>query len=879
MKYYCERVFIPNFNKICCLKHFEDLYYLTEQQQMYSSFSKLIEKTLQTIVSSFSNIPVFKAKHFYKLILKIANDYIVYFYNNCEYTSSKHIFSVIYDANLNEHEDLDIINLKSSINCNIASVYEKENNNQKAREYYELAHYYSKGIFNSLTIQNNLTRIYSKLRMNDYAIETNFSVYVCILELLEKEIPETKDKELICFIFFNCCLFMKKNFERGLQISTFLLGEDHYLTQKFTLKVSSSTINTSNNKNSNSSSMNKKQGKQVNEKYLYPKSLVNDKLKTSHSKKKKERSNSKYAKLNNNIKELLETLKSFSNKITSNKLEETTEYDKAKFIEEEDVSEKYKNTNDFEDDCKHSNIKESNTKNAKTKYNNKSKSNKSKLNRSTNPSLLDKRPTFFQNLHKMKGRNNTVIHTFVNKTYNELTENMIYKMTKEFDEEFLEKNITFPEKKNKNNNKRLNNSTFVAQPRRVLKDFFLKAMPSEKQNKINEKSMNTSKLGSLFEVLASSSKNSTFNDKAEKTDKIDNKEKSELERVETQDKKKKNKLDDKDKEKDKEKSAIVKIGTVEMPVVRESQTNDPLTSLNSFNKNLSKKDLKEISMKKLSYDPTVEIELANKTFGFQIIIDECQEEEYKQAQTYYDKDVKKSVKTKAVKYFKFYLKSIFYIPLSTSFSSTSVSEVKLSSSQSQSTSTITTLSTLCNFCNSGINNNTNNNSNQVSTNSNFESFMKTLFYEKPFKLESLHKIYRIFENKTYEIELSIQKDTHEVNINAIFLDDGKVRIGRTISFQKLFLILTSKISQNQAIPNYYNYNFYGNLNSFISKYIMYHIFLQKKNGALSLAISPQILGSIWHKIGYNFLSSPGLYFDIFIHEKPRGRLIIYNIEE
>ena len=239
MNYNCEKVFVKNFNNLCCFHHFLILQSIADQHYMHDQFAELLLSNVNKfydLINMLKDITHKEGKNLTKSILTIINSYIVYFYNINQHEKAKYLYKNALKISSNKYEDPDILGVKSDILCNIACVYEKETSYIKARELFEKAHYFSQNEINSTIIQNNLTKVYWKIGLENFSIETNFAVYVSCLDILNKEILDDVEKECLCNIIFNCCCFIKKDFKEGLNISTALLGKDHYITQKFSLK-------------------------------------------------------------------------------------------------------------------------------------------------------------------------------------------------------------------------------------------------------------------------------------------------------------------------------------------------------------------------------------------------------------------------------------------------------------------------------------------------------------------------------------------------------------------------------------------------------------------------------------------------------------------
>ena len=100
---------------------------------------------------------------------------------------------------------------------------------------------------------------------------------------------------------------------------------------------------------------------------------------------------------------------------------------------------------------------------------------------------------------------------------------------------------------------------------------------------------------------------------------------------------------------------------------------------------------------------------------------------------------------------------------------------------------------------------------------------------------------------------------------------------KAMTIKKIEGIVT-QFNQSQSFMNHYVYTSYDSIEKYISKTMINHIFIQKKNNKSSISISPQLLGNVWMKLTTVYFGSSSMFFEIFINGRLKGKMFLYSSE-
>lgn len=794
MEYFCNTLFLVNYEESCCLKHFFILSDFANLNQTNLQFGKLLLRILSKIYESlrFLNKEETNKKGYFESLvncLTICNEYIVFYYNQNKIDNAKYIsFYAIKIYSINKFYELN--NIVASIYTNTASLYFGLKI-EKAKEMLENALNLSDNGIDSIIIQNNLIKVYAYSK-SEKLMDANVKMYSdCVKVILNNDIKDydINQKETLIFILFNSCLYINSDISYNaiFEIAKVFIGIDHFLTQKFLFKLY--------------------------EKYYYPKNIALNTTMKKESSNKELASDSKN--LNKNAESYFHTSTNEFNVKNNNLYKQNTNIDKKATSSKLDSNTELNIANNYSTQ----NINNQSKYNFIKVFKNPKNMNSNFVNKIININATTD--------NEQSNHQNKSIYNFDNNTKLRINEEMLGDLTREFDKELEKskrdedkiKNNTYANKQSKSSDvkyKKINNATYANRRNSKIKDMFMKVVNEKTVEKLNDRSQRQTKLENIFFEAA---------DIMNKVSAQHSKDSKEIKEVEPK------------------------------QIISNSMANS--------SKSNNKEEIKKMNILP-NLDPNIENNIAQYSQGFAFNIQQCEDIDLLEAKTYYSKNSKKNAKKLYITSFKFYLKKFLGLePITTK----DIQNQKIVID--------------CNKC---INNDSlpkdklTANPGTLNQEECFISYFHALFKKRDINYLAIHKITRRFNNKIYDIELSIDSN-NKIIMKAIFIEDVNVSVDKIITLSKLESVFLSKTIFIQTLPNYLNSNFFRNINEIIAFFIIYNVFISKKEGVFQLAISSNFVGNYLHPIKVPILEGRNLYYDLLIYSKMKGRFVIFESED
>ena len=281
----CQKQYLPNFKRSCCLKHLIILNSVSEINLLEHNYGKFLLKTLNNLYKEkseklFIEINLENSVKFLNIITKYISHY--YFLEKLAFSKFLCKFGIKFTDSSLYREHPDMILRLYAIRNNLASIHEKEKKYEKSLNELDLCKKYLNSNYDKIIFYNNYIRVYNQIKNKNVSqIKSYLNLWKeCIIE----EINNMKNKNLfysdknidkniinlISFTCYNYALFKEKEennineakefYKKGYEFSICLLGDENHLTLKYQNKINllSSNQTNRNYKYSSSESENEK---------------------------------------------------------------------------------------------------------------------------------------------------------------------------------------------------------------------------------------------------------------------------------------------------------------------------------------------------------------------------------------------------------------------------------------------------------------------------------------------------------------------------------------------------------------------------------------------------------------------------------------------
>lgn len=252
MKSICDSLnHTPNYSSSCCLTQLILMFNKTENNSLFIKYGLLLLKTLNKFLKNDSSILLSENITLDQLCIftEILTKYSSIFYYRCKFESSKLLIKFGIDSiNQSKYKtELKVVERKNALANNIACIYEKEGNYNKASLFFEKlinlnTSSNKPNCFNldkALTY-NNLGIIEMKKCRIAEGINYFNLAYEEVKDKIKQNISQLKQNkiEVIVLIIFNYCFAYKRYLNKcldeiyslGLEYSVKYLGMDHHIT-------------------------------------------------------------------------------------------------------------------------------------------------------------------------------------------------------------------------------------------------------------------------------------------------------------------------------------------------------------------------------------------------------------------------------------------------------------------------------------------------------------------------------------------------------------------------------------------------------------------------------------------------------------------------
>lgn len=259
----CNKVHIPSFNETCCLTHLIEMNDYANDHFLSSKYTKFFFKEILSIYKSNKlDYPSYN-KEITNKLMKILINQLCHFFSLTKFRFAKLMVNIALDIHNRSifKSNPDIVANTAAVFNNVACIYERTGQNEKALKYFN---HYSKYITNpidKLIYYNNTLKVLIKIkRVNEIDdMIDNFR------SILYQEIDRAKNEKLVSlakkdtindiefnnrcklltFLLFNFAIAVetqsakdaKENYKKGYEFAISMLGESNFYTNKFVHKI------------------------------------------------------------------------------------------------------------------------------------------------------------------------------------------------------------------------------------------------------------------------------------------------------------------------------------------------------------------------------------------------------------------------------------------------------------------------------------------------------------------------------------------------------------------------------------------------------------------------------------------------------------------
>ena len=193
----CQKQYLPNFKRSCCLKHLIILNSISEINLLEHKYGKFLLKTLNNLYKEkseklFIEINLENSVKFLNIITKYISHY--YFLEKLAFSKFLCKFGIKFTDSSLYREHPDMILRLYAIRNNLASIHEKEKKYEKSLNELDLCKKYLNSNYDKIIFYNNYIRVYNQIKNKNISqIKSYLNLWKeCIIE----EINNMKNKNL-----------------------------------------------------------------------------------------------------------------------------------------------------------------------------------------------------------------------------------------------------------------------------------------------------------------------------------------------------------------------------------------------------------------------------------------------------------------------------------------------------------------------------------------------------------------------------------------------------------------------------------------------------------------------------------------------------------